>query len=149
VCCSVLQCVAVCCSVLQCVAVYCSVLQCVVSYTYESCHAHSTCCSVLQCNVSRNESCHACKIKSHHAYKWRHNKKISWVTSYLELMLVRARNLPCNPAEYVTWLIHMCDMSHWYVRHYLLMRIPCLLLVVNMAHSYALDDSTGVSSDSF
>ena len=116
-----IKCVAACCSVSQHVASCCSVLQRDVSYTYESCHAHSTCCSV-QCNVSRNESCHACKIKSHHAYKWRHKKKISWVTSYLELMLVRARNLPCNPAEYVTWLIHTCDVSHWCVRHYLLMR---------------------------
>jgi len=89
VCCSVLQCVKVCCCVLQCVAVCCSVLQCV-----------AVCCSVLQC-VSVCSSVLQCVVVCCSAVQYVNCRHTGWPRH--------------NPFTCVTWLNHICDVTHSYI----------------------------------
>ena len=41
----------------------------------------------------------------------------------------------------VTWLIYMCDMTHWYVWHDSLVCVTWLIDMCDMAHSYVWHDS--------
>jgi len=73
---------------LRCVAVCHSVLQCA-AMCCSVFHYVTVCCSLLQCLAGGIQGCHLL----HPAYVW--------LYSFI-----------C-----VTWLIHMCDMTHSYVRH--------------------------------
>jgi len=42
---------------------------------------------------------------------------------------------------YVPWLIHMCDMTHWYVWHDTLICVTWLIDMCDMTHSYVWHDS--------
>jgi len=41
----------------------------------------------------------------------------------------------------VTWLIHMCDMTHWCVWHYWFIWVPWVIYRCAMTHSYVCHDS--------
>jgi len=50
----------------------------------------------------------------------------------------------------VTWLIHMCDMTHSYVWHDSFTCVPCLIHMCDMTHSYMRHDNhSDVWHDSF
>jgi len=125
VCCSVLQCVAVCFSVFQCVAVCCSVLQ----YAAMCCsvlQCAAVCCSMLQCVAV------CCSVLSVFGVWFlaflTKNKSPVWHS----LSRVWHDSFIC-----VTWLIHMCDMTHSYVRQEFFTCVTWLITSSLMSHSPA------------
>ena len=146
VCCSVLQYVAVCCSVLQrvaaccidlcytthlktsetqCVAVCCSVLQCV-----------AVCCSVLQCvavccSVLHRLMLHDSSKDMRDPWNMMHD---TWDMAHVQ--------------HGATWLIHMWDMTHSYVRHDSFICAAWLIHMCDMTHETQRTYST-VRHDSF
>jgi len=56
--------------------------------------------------------------------------------------LVNLRSIVCNDSFIcVTWLIHMCDMTHSYVCHDSFMCVQWLIHMCAMTHSYVCHDS--------
>jgi len=49
----------------------------------------------------------------------------------------------------VTWLIHMCDMTHSYVWHDSFICVPCLVRMCDVTHSYMCHTQWYVCYDSF
>jgi len=140
--CSVLQCLIVCCSVLQCVAVWCSVLQClivccscvlqfvvvavrcsVLQCVAEWCSV--ACCSVLQLRTKRIEA----QIRTEPV------KPVDGVLLDSEVRMVYIRRW-C-----VTWLIHMCDMTHSHLWHDSFTCVTWLIHMCDVTHSCAWRDA--------
>jgi len=106
----------VCCSVLQCVAVCCRVLQCV-----------AVCCSVLQCAAV------CCSM-------------LQCIRGRGSIWDVYEANTVTNTFLSVTWLVHICDMTHSYVWHDSFICVTWLIHLCDVTHSYArLDSSTRVA----
>jgi len=72
---------------------------------------------------------------------------------YLSLAWFQCEMVPFWPFKWaapdVTWLIHMCDMTHSYVWHDSFICVTWLIHMCNMTDSYVRRDSFILSHDSF
>ena len=105
----------------------------------ESCHAYEWAMSCIwMSNVTRmNESCHACE----------------WVMSRIWMSHVTHMNESCHTYEGVIsgarydswpqiWLMHMRDMTHWYMWHDSFVRVTCLIREQRFYKLFALELGT-------